>query len=355
MTKGLKINVEFEKLTNTDFWEQYMVNAFQFSAAKCEVERRLIQQGVYDENHVKRSFSQFRNNIDQDLEVIHDSWWRTEYDLAVNGSIQAEKWRNDIWKNRDINPYATFRASMQLSGSLTCGYCEDLNGISFRVDSYEASKMFVPVHFNCGCVWETSNDDTIKLSDEEDLRKLVDDNVPPMFQKNVGTEGVMPSKNHSYFELEEDRLFNINKLSYENFGSEYQKGQQPLNLATYSDNQIQLAIKDWSEKAPKGSDDLIFRNHEWKLNYRLPHETMERIHNNRKGFENLKETIEHPSEIWARWEDPDKQKKVLMNFIKFDKHNAYVVETKAGYIMNAYLLFHKDSIADRRKGIKFIK
>jgi SPP1 gp7 family putative phage head morphogenesis protein len=348
MTNGLKINVEFEKLTNTDFWEQYMTNAFQFSAAKCEVERRIIQQSIYDENGQKRSFSQFRNNIDQQLSTMQDSWWRTEYDLAVNGSIQAEKWRNDIWKNRDLNPYATFRASMQTFGSKTCPECESLNGLTFEIDSSEANRMMVPVHFNCGCSWETSNS-VDKLSSDDELNEKIDKNIAPMFQHNVGTDGIMPSAKHSYFDV----LPNANKLTGENFSSKIQS-RFKLNLVNYSEHAIKLTIHDWSQKAPK-ADNLIFQNKEWKLNYRLTYEAMKKIHKNSRGFENLKPTIERPDEIWARWENPEKQKKVLINFLKFYDKYCYCVETKSGYIVDAYLLYHKDAINERRKGVKFIK
>jgi hypothetical protein len=108
ISKNLKIEASFDKLDNTDFWEQYMVNTFQFSCAKELTKMRMLQQNVYDENKKLRTFSQFKNLPEvkelQEKFDGQDFWLRTEYELAARGSIMADKWKTD-YANKDINPY----------------------------------------------------------------------------------------------------------------------------------------------------------------------------------------------------------------------------------------------------------
>lgn len=341
MVAGMGINTTFEQLRNTDFWEQYMVNAFQFSAAKSASEMKYLQSLLYDEKKQKRSYSEFRKAA-QPFQAKFEHWFRTEYDLASRGSIMADKWQR-IYRDRDINPYAIYRTREK-----ACEICSPLNGLQFDINSPMAQKLYVPNHFNCMCTWDTT-DKGKPLSDDE-LKKYVD-NVPEDFRYNVGMDGILPSKNHTYFDV----IQSANDFSYNNFSSKI--NFEKLNTRYYNGYECKLAANAWhKEQASQDHKDILFRNHTWKLNVRMTHESLDKISKKAKGFENIKKTVEHPSELWGRWVDPERQKDVIMTYILFDESkNAYFVETKKGIVIDAYYRTHQDAKNNRRIGVKFIK
>jgi hypothetical protein len=146
ISKNLKIEASFDKLDNTDFWEQYMVNTFQFSCAKELTKMRMLQQNVYDENKKLRTFSQFKNLPEvkelQEKFDGQDFWLRTEYELAARGSIMADKWKTD-YANKDINPYWIYVCADE-----PCEICEPLDGMIFKYDN-DSDDLYPPQHFNC--------------------------------------------------------------------------------------------------------------------------------------------------------------------------------------------------------------
>jgi hypothetical protein len=146
MTDGLTINTTFKNLTNTDFWEQYMLNSFQFSSAKSLAEMRLLQQMVFDENKVKKSFSKFVKDVEAaGIQEKFRTWTRVEYDLASRGAVMAEKWKQ-IWQDRDINPYMVYQtrhdARVRFEHSLN-------DGLVMRIDSLKAQMLYPPLDWNC--------------------------------------------------------------------------------------------------------------------------------------------------------------------------------------------------------------
>jgi SPP1 gp7 family putative phage head morphogenesis protein len=361
MINGMAINAGFEALTNTDFWEQYQLNAFQFSAAKSRAEMKMLQNQVFDENKKKRTYEEFREACNPILTTL-DTWWRVEYDLASRGAVLADQWQQ-IWKDRDINPYATYHTR---GDARVRPEHATLNGIRFRIDSPIAKNLYVPNGWNCRCDWETDNYEG-KLKSDDELEKLLTgktnisnnplkpkyvDNVPFEFRNNVGIDGIFPSKKHSYFEV----LPNANDANYTMFGASKTNDYIELNTTIYEPYQVLLAIEDWQKVQPtRERKELLFRNHEWKLNVFMNTESVQKIAKKTRGIENIKTAIEHPDELWGRWANVDNQKVVVMNYIIFQKNSAYIVETKGGIVQDAYFRQHSDSKNLRRLGIKFLK
>jgi hypothetical protein len=70
----------------------------------------------------------------------------------------------------------------------------------------------------------------------------------------------------------------------------------------------------------------------------------------------LPDTIQHPSEVWCKWKDPDpkKQHDVIRNYILFGENVNYVVTTESGTIKKAFAVVN--SRLDRyRKGLIIFK
>ncbi|MGD0711918.1 MAG: hypothetical protein ABR968_12150 [Bacteroidales bacterium] len=181
-----KVNVEssFDKLTNSDWWVQYMVNAFPFSCAKNSEERLLLQVNVFDENKVVRSFSKFKNFAHENLpnNNIDDILLRTEFDLAVRSAVMIENWKS-IWDNRDLDPYMIYECN-----NCSCEICNELNGLIMSIDDKIAQDIFPPNNFNCTCSVETTDDDSDVISGSELLKYR--DRISKQFQGNVGTNGI---------------------------------------------------------------------------------------------------------------------------------------------------------------------
>jgi hypothetical protein len=208
MINGMSINASFENLTNTAFWEQYMVNAFQFSGAKNLSEMKELQSLVFDENKVRRSFSEFQKLALPRLEK-YQQYLRVEYDLAVRGAVLAEQWQ-DIWRDRDINPYAIYKTR---EDNRVRDEHRILDNICFLIDSPEASMIYPPSDWNCRCYWDTDSEKNSLYKTRDELKALIKDNIPVEFQRNVGTDGIMPSPKYFY----KDALSNANDAQYSMF------------------------------------------------------------------------------------------------------------------------------------------
>jgi SPP1 gp7 family putative phage head morphogenesis protein len=357
MVEGLSIDVAFKELTNTAFFEQYLVNSFQFSAAKNLEEMKELQKLVFDENGQRRSFPAFQKLASGILEQYNKTWLRTEYDLAVRGAVLAEQWQQ-IWKDRDLFPYVIYRTR---GDSRVRPEHAVLNGISFLIDSPQASQLFVPNGWNCRCEWEMESQKPDKFKTPEQLQKnyldakvkignrLVDI-VAPEFRRNVGTDGIMPSPKYVYNSI----LNNANDAKQTMFKAD-QMVIQKVNKRNYSLYYIQMAADNWLKlRIDPNEKDIIFRNFDYKLNIRLSANIFDKIKENGRGFENIKQTVEHPSEIWGRWINPNTEKDVHINWILTDKKDFYLVESEKGFIINARLL-PLNQLKKYRQGIKFLK
>jgi SPP1 gp7 family putative phage head morphogenesis protein len=182
--KKEKVESSFDKLTNTDWWVQYMKNNLPFSAAKNETDRQLLQKNVYDENKVLRSFSQFKKFAHDHLlnNNIDEVQLRTEYELASRSAVMAAKWKRD-YEDRDINPYWIYQ-----SDDNSCEICSALNGLVMSFDDKIAQEIYPPNHFNCVCTTESTDDDENVISGEELIKYR--DKISKEFQGNVGLNGI---------------------------------------------------------------------------------------------------------------------------------------------------------------------
>jgi len=349
MTKGISIEKSFSELTNTDWWEQYMANMFQFSAAKNIAEMRMMQELVFDENHNRKSFSQFRKDIQPILDKFNspNQWLRVEYDCCVRGAIFAEEWQQ-IWQDRDLFPYAIYRTREDPKVRPEHAI---LNRLKFRIDDVNAQKMYGLNDWNCRCWWETTDNDKNVLDETESkewLNKKINisknpfktklvDCIPPEFRYNCGIEGIF-SKKASYFKL----LENVNSSNYSIFAA---------NDNNYT--RLEYKHKPNSNEFHKGKD-LIFQNKKFFLNVRLDNNIYKKLSKKANILENLRNAIAQPDEIWGRWKDEVEQKTVLINYIKQFDDYYFIIETDKSYIQNAYFLQHSDSLNLRRVGIKFL-
>jgi hypothetical protein len=85
----------------------------------------------------------------------------------------------------------------------------------------------------------------------------------------------------------------------------------------------------------------------------MTQEVLEKLQKKGRGFENIKHTIERPSEIWAKWINPEKQDIVSINWLAISDDYAYCVNSVNGYISD--IKFITRNINTYRTGIKYMK
>ena len=122
--------------SNTDWWEQYMLNKFPFSCSKNEAERSFLQINVYDKNKILlRPFMSFQKFVHENiLNEIDDVKLRTEYDLASGGAVHISRWQA-VRENRDLYPYMIYEASQN-----SCEICKALNGLVMPIEDIIATE-----------------------------------------------------------------------------------------------------------------------------------------------------------------------------------------------------------------------
>lgn len=350
LTDKLNVEQSFNAMAKTDWWEQYMINNFQFSGAKSLTEQKLLKQLVFDENHKVVSYSKFKEAAQPYLKEFNVNYFNVEHEMCLRSTVMINQW-NDIERTKDIFPYWIYRT--RLDPKVRDEH-RILEGKKFKIGSFDSDRIFAPNGWNCRCYAEKT-DNKVGVYSESKVRGLMNtpvkvegtkntyrQPVPVNFQHNVAIDGIFSLKGHSYGEA----LSNINKLNHTNFNESIKKPTK-LDTTNLTENQKYIVLESNSHKS-----DYVFQNKQFMLNVILKHGEVNKM----QSVHNIKKTIEQPSEIWAQWNNEDIQKVVKMNYLSFDKEKqaAYIVETEKGTIKNAYFLKHYDSINERRIGLKLL-
>ena len=194
MIGGINIQSDFDEYRDTSYWETYMTNAFQFSAAKNAAEMKMLQSYVFGKNGEKLPFEDFKTAVEPVLKEFNETWLRTEYDLAGRGAVLAENWRA-MYKDKDLYPF--WKYETRHDDRVRPEHAE-LNGRIFRLDDASSQGLYPPISWNCRCTAKAVDDGTLATNDEIEKYK---DNIAPGFEGNVGIDGIFPKTKSSYFEV----------------------------------------------------------------------------------------------------------------------------------------------------------
>lgn len=165
-------------------------NIWQFSGAKNYAQLRELSNALIGDDGKLRKYEQFKEialNLNKKYVKQH---LKTEYNLAVTGSQMAGKWV-DIEANKQVLRYLEFDAVID---SQTTDLCRKLHGTILPVDHPFWRKYYPPNHFGeRGTVRQrasgpVTDDDRIPSAD-----------IPPMFETNLGQQGLIFPKQHPYF------------------------------------------------------------------------------------------------------------------------------------------------------------
>ena len=325
-----------------------MLNAFQFSAAKTASTNKALKYLVYDGQKQEKTFSEFKNDAEKITDIVYDTWFRTEYDTVTKCAVAGDEFRR-YEEDKDVYPYWVYHVSQEHDHD---DECDDLDGMVFRIDDDEGAKCFCPNHFNCVCYTEQADDDDIKengyhLADDEDTQELLRNSVDEDFRFNPGKQ-TLPNEGGYFEDLPSAndcdwKLFDLPPIS-DSYSSEYvsfdAKGMQAMM-------KIYQSWKD--EYHVNEKHQIIFQNEKLFANVKFDDISFHNIEKNMRGFENLPDTIENPTEVWSLWADKKKQNEVLRNYITMGKVN-YVVQTRGSHVENAFACA-KSSLNKYRKGV----
>lgn len=213
LVNNTSIKTDFEAFKDTQIYERYLLNAVQFSAAKNTAETKLLQQAVFDEDRVVKSYSRFKKEAKEITNIFQETWLRTEYDTAIQQATNAELFTR-MRKDSDIYPYWVYLMTTSL-------HPRDehliLVGSVFRIGDPEGDRCFPPNGFNCGCGSQTVDDSYLEENDVTVRSgKEALEHVDQQFRFNPADQGILPKESHSYFQATRS----ANSLNHSNFSSE---------------------------------------------------------------------------------------------------------------------------------------
>lgn len=307
-----------------------MLNSAQFSAAKNDAENKMLQSLVFDENKVRKGYSEFKRDAKEVTDIFNDTWLRTEYDTSVRQVVTGEQFKR-YRDDKDIYPYWRYLRTISM-------HPRDehlkLVGNVYRIGDPEGDKVAPPDGFNCGCGTEQLSEMDMEENGytartAEEARKDLKD-VNAQFRFNPADQGILPKESHSYFEA----LPNANAANGELFnitGSSAQRTKLGAKGLHHMLNILHEYQHDYHSTV-KGV--ITFQNKDLYTNIVFNQAAFKTIQNNSAGFEQLADTVTKPAEVWSSWVDIDKQTDTKRVYIR----DNYCAHTTNGIITNAYLV-----------------
>jgi hypothetical protein len=227
------------------------------------------------------------------------------------------------------------------------------NGIVYNLD-IDTDVSFITktgiVH-NCRCEGESVDDDYLgekglKPATSEEINKFLDEDVDEQFRSNPAVDGSLPSTG-SYFDV----MGSANEGNAGMFGmDDIDDDTQLEGLAAKGLHYLLEIVNDWRDNEPVNKKgDIIFQNKELFTNVRFTSNSLHVVQKHSRGFENIPAAVKQPDEVWSTWEDVNKQRVVLRNYIKFGK-TSYVVQTRDGIVIDAFAVSNR-AANKYRKGV----
>ena len=342
------IKVVFEDFRDTSIFERYMLNTAQFSAAKSYSEAKLLQDAVFDGKRV-RSYQEYEKAAKEITDISQQTWLRTEYETCRSNVVQGAKFAQ-MQADADLYPYWIYKGRMD--GRERPEHVAMENKI-FRIGDPAGDACFPPNDWNCRCVGDPIDgryleDNGVRAQTDAEARDILNKDVAENFRYNAAVQGPLPNE-HSYFDV----FPSANHGSADMFGihgfGDADKELTGLDSA-HQMRYLMETVSQWRRQYHvDNKHNLVFQNKATYTNVRMSDATITKITRHARGFHNLPETIENPSEIWTGWEDEDTQRVPLRNYILFGRI-CYMVKTRNGMVSDAFAV-SRSAVNKYRKGV----
>ena len=189
--------IDFEAFKDTSVYERYMLNSYQFSAAKSAAEAQQMQEQVFGKDGVIKSYSQFQKDANAIATTSQESWLRVERDMCIRQAVQAQSFRA-MQADADLYPYWIYTGVMD---AVERAEHVELEGKIFKIGDANSDACFPPNDWNCRCSGEqTDNEADKKVTTNTESKELLDTDVDIQFRYNPANEGMMP-KVGGYFKI----------------------------------------------------------------------------------------------------------------------------------------------------------
>lgn len=335
-----KIKADFKAFKNTAIFERYMLNAYQFSAAKSVAVNGMMKSTLFDDKGVRKGYSAFKRDASAITDIVNDIWLRTEYDTSIRLAVAGDQFRQ-YKEDSDIYPYWVYLETTSAhprEDHLT------LVGNIYKIGSPESDAVFPPGGWNCSCGSEQIDDQyldekgLIARTEEQASEDLKE--IDPQFRFNASTQGILPKEGHSYFQA----LSSANDADGNTFGITGTSAP-PTKLSAVGLHQFSELVHEWKIKYhTDGLHEIIFQNEKLLTNIIFNNKSFSNIAHHAKGTDQLADTVIDCDECWSYWANAEKQTEVFRNYIKGN----FAVTTKDGYIIDAHLV---DNVNRFRKGV----
>jgi hypothetical protein len=176
---------------NVEMLKALEQNIFVFSGFKTYQQLKDIGSKLKDENGNIRSFNDFKTEVLKVNQSYNVRYLATEYDNTMVSAQMASQWL-DIQANKHILPFLKFDATLD---NRTTNTCRSLDGTTLPVDHPFWDTYYLPLHWH-----ERSIIQQVANGSTTDLSTIVTPDLQPMFQGNVGKQGVIFPKSHPYYE-----------------------------------------------------------------------------------------------------------------------------------------------------------
>jgi SPP1 gp7 family putative phage head morphogenesis protein len=195
-------DVDFDS-TDYKILEGLQQQTWQFSAAKNYHQLRALGAALLDDNGKIRSKQEFLKEAQKINDIISKNHLTTEYNLAVQGSIQNAKWK-DLQETKHLFPFIRFDSVIDENSS---EICPPLDGVVLHIDDPRVDEYMPPRHFGCRSTWDKQ---AYGSSEHVELPQI---DISSMFKVNLGKRGLAFPPDHPYFiDLPEEVSESANKL-----------------------------------------------------------------------------------------------------------------------------------------------
>lgn len=177
-----------------------MLNSMQFSSAKSLAESKMLQSLVFNEDKVRKGYSEFKADAKKVTDVFNEQWLRVEYDCAVNLAVQGELFR----RYREDSDLFGFWRYLETTSTHPREEHLLLVGNIYKIGDPEGDMVHPSNGYNCNCSSEQLSDADIdegglSVRTNNEAKSDLED-VAPQFRFCPADHGPLPSKGHSYFE-----------------------------------------------------------------------------------------------------------------------------------------------------------
>lgn len=313
-----------------------MANTAQFSAAKNLSETQMMQQQVFRPDGVLKGYAEYSKDVNAIVDIQQQTWLRVEYETCRRQAGAIEQFTR-MQKDADLYPYWVYKGVMD---SRERPEHVEMENRVFQIGDPDSDACFPPLDWNCRCKGEPIDgryleENGIRPATREQAAQYLKDNVDPQFRFNPAVQGPMPN-DHSYFQV----LPNANAGDAGLFGlppAKDQGGDKNLTgLSAKGMHYLVQTVHGWRNRYHTDTrGNIVFQNQELITNIRLNDSALHAISKHTRGFENIPDAVQKPSEVWTKWENVGNQRTVLRAYLLFGR-TSYAVLTRDGQITDAF-------------------